>query len=385
MVSGGLIMMKKLFRDQLSNEELVSRLFATAKDDDIYADSAIYGQGLMDLGAATNPWGIPAFMGTLPGSGPGANSAPAFSTSMVLGAPLGDSLPQALASQDIAAFDSLGAPFWFAASQFTVPSSGTSVATRLQRFLNPIQSHSLPHSWQFNIQQNALAIETGHLALTDGASRFTMDGPQGVAVTLFQEPGDLEGLTLAWTPTAFGTFTVEAGYLNEQQSLLGSQATGAFGRLSAETFFLGAGLHTTAGSWQLAAQGELGQANPSLGTSLLIDAASPLSTSAFRLQAARPFANGSILSFSLSQPLRVESGSLELSLPTGRTHDGMVTSTTLSAPLSPGGRQLDLTAKLEFPWLGGDVSLGATRSRQPRHQRTAAPEWTVFTGYRSTW
>ena len=63
MVSGGLITMKKLFRDQLSNEELVSRLFSTANDDGIYANSAIYGHGLMDLGAATNPWGTPGFMG----------------------------------------------------------------------------------------------------------------------------------------------------------------------------------------------------------------------------------------------------------------------------------------------------------------------------------
>ena len=385
MVSSGLIMMKKLFRDQLSNEELVSRLFATAKDDGIYANAAIYGQGLMDLGAATNPWGIPAFMSTLPGSGPGANSTSAVSTSMVLGAPLGDSLPQALASQDIAAFDSLGAPFWFAANRFTVPSSGTSIATRLNSFLNPIQPGQIPDSWQFNLQENAAAVETGHLALTDGASRFTMDGPQGVAATLFQEPGDLEGLTLAWTPKTFNAFTVAAGTLNEQQSLLGSQAKGAFGRLSAETFFLGAGLHTTAGSWQLAAQGELGQVNPAVGQSQFIGAVSSLSTSAFRLQATRPFAHGSTLSFSLSQPLRVESGSLDLSLPTGRTQDGVVTSKNLSAPLAPSGRQLDLTAKLEFPWLGGDVSLGATRSRQPRHQRTATPEWTVFTGYRSTW
>ena len=298
---------------------------------------------------------------------------------------MGDGLTQALGSQEIAAFDSLGAPFWFEANQFTVPSSGTSVATRLQRFLNPIQLRSLPDAWQFNVQENASARETGHLALTDGASRFTMDGPQGVAATVFQEPGDLQGLALAWTPTAFSALTVEAGYLNEQQSLLGSQAKGAFGHLSGETLFLGAGLHTTARSWQLAIQGEIGQANPSVGQSQLIDAVSSLSTSAFRLQATRPFANGSTLSFSLSQPLRVESGSVDLSLPTGRTQDGVVLSQALSAPLAPSGRQLDLTAKLEFPWLGGDVSMGATRSHQPRHQLKAAPEWTVFTGYRSTW
>ena len=163
-------------------------------------------------------------------------------------------LVNVLASQEIAAFDALGVPFWFKAGQFTVPSSGA-IAARLQRFLQPIQLRSLPDAWQFNVQENTSATETGHLALTHGASRFTMDGPQGVATTVFHDLGDLQGLTLAWTPAAFSSLTVEAGYLNEQQSLLGSQAKGAFGHLSGETLFLGAGLHTTAGSWQLAAQG----------------------------------------------------------------------------------------------------------------------------------
>ena len=58
---------------------------------------------------------------------------------------------------------------------------------------------------------------------------------------------------------------------------------------------------------------------------------------------------------------------------------------TLLAPLTPSGRQLDLSAQLDLPWLGGDLSLGATRSVQPRHQQSASPEWTVFTGYRATW
>ena len=382
MVSGGLLLMKKLFRDQLTNEELVARLFDTAKDDGMYSNSAIYGHGLMDLGAATNPWGIPEFMDTTVSETSGASVT---SSVVTLGAPLGDGLTQALSSQEIAAFDALGAPFWFEASHFTVPASGASVASRLQRFLNPIQLRSLPDAWQFNLRENVSATEIGHLALTDGASRFTVEAPQGVAATVFQKPQDLEGLTLAWTPTNFDALTIEAGYLNERHSLLGSQAKGAFGHLSGETLFLGAELNTTAGSWQLAAQGELGQVNPSVGQSRLIDTVSSLSTSAFRLQATRPFANGSTLSFSLSQPLRVERGFADFSLPTGRTQDGRVLSRVLSAPLAPSGRQLDLTAKLELPWLGGDLSMGATSSSQPRHQSKAAPEWTVFTGYRSTW
>ena len=129
----------------------------------------------------------------------------------------------------------------------------------------------------------------------------------------------MEGLALAWTPMAFSALTMEAGYLNEQNSLLGSEAKGAFGSLAGETLFLGAGLNATAGSWQWAAWGELGQVTPSVGQSQWIDGVSPLSTSAFRLQASHPFVEGSTLSFSLSQLLRVESGSVVLSLPTGRT------------------------------------------------------------------
>ncbi len=292
-ISGGLAVMKQLFRDSLSNRELVDRLFATAKDDGIHATSAIYGHGLMDLGAATNPWGVPEFMGTLPSTssdplGASDVGTPITSTFMTLGAPLGDGLSNALASQEIAAFDALGTPFWFQAGDFTVPSAVVSVAARLQRFLNPIQWRSLPDVWRFNLQENAPATETGHLALTDGASRFTVDGPQGVAATVFQEPGEMEGLTLAWTPMAFSALTMEAGYLNEQNSLLGSEAKGAFGSLAGETLFLGAGLNATTGSWQWAAWGELGQVTPSVGQSQWIDGVSPLSTSAFRLQAPTP-------------------------------------------------------------------------------------------------
>ena len=58
MVSGGLAIMKQLFRDQLANEELVSRLFLTADSTGIYADRDVYGNGRMDLGAATSPVGV---------------------------------------------------------------------------------------------------------------------------------------------------------------------------------------------------------------------------------------------------------------------------------------------------------------------------------------
>ena len=381
LVTGGLAIMKHVFRGQLTNEQLVSRLFETANDvgpQGIYANSAVYGHGLMDLGAATNPWGTPAFMGA------SGAALPISSTSLTLGVPFGDGLANALASREVVAFDSLGAPFWFEAASFTGLSEGASLATRLNDFLRPAQLRSIPETWQFNLKENATATEIGHLALANGASRLTIAGPQGVSAMLFQDPRELEGLTLACTPRTFDAFTVEAGYLNEHQSLLGSHGEGAGGRFSGETLFLGAGLNVTAGNWQLAAQGEVGHVTPAVAHSQFIKEISSLSTSSFRLAASRPFANGSALHFSLSQPLRVESGSFTHNLVASGAH-ALSLDQAVSDPLAPQCRQLDLTARLDLPWLGGDLSLGATRSAQPRHQQSAAPEWTLFTGYRSTW
>ena len=383
MVSGGLAVMKQLFRGQLSNEQLVSRLFATARDDGIYANAEIYGHGLLDLGAATQPWGTPDFMGVgQPTSGQGA---PIAAPSFAAGPALGDAVSQALGSQDVAAFDSLGAPFWFDAGVFTVEAPGTTVAARLQEVLHPIHRQPIPRAWQFRLSEDSSVLETGHLALANAASRLTTTGPQGLSASLFQSPQRLQGLALSWNPEPLPMVSIGAGYIHEPESLLGSRANGAFGQLSADTVFLSAGLNTTAGRWTLAAVGEMGAVKPSLASSDWIDHVSSLATSAFRLQASRAFDNGNTLRFSLSQPLRVDHGAAAFSLPTGRTQDGVVTGTSFSSSLAPSGRQLDLTTTLEMPLAGGDFSLGVTRSRQPGHQRTAAPEWSVFTGYRSTW
>ena len=400
MVSGGLAVMKQLFRDQLSNTALVSRLFSTAKKDGIHADRSIYGQGLMDLGAATNPWGMAAFMGT--GQAVGAQSrgdsvgqqgggVELSSTSLSLGSAMGDGLSEALARQEIAAFDSLGAPFWFSAGSFTLPAEGPSLAARFQQFLAPAVEPTTPEKWQVDFQSGAPALEAGHLALTHGADRLSFHGPQGLSATLFQRSPDydqapLAGLAVSWNPQALPALSLAAGYLQEPEELLGSQGSGAFGELSGHTLFLSAELDTTTPQgWQLSAQGELGMVNPAVARSQFISDISTLTSSAFRLQARKPLENGAAFRLALSQPLRVESGAAALSLPTGRTKDGLVVGTDLSAPLSPSGRQLDLTAQLDLPLLGGELSLAATHSRQPQHQKGADHQWTFFTGYRANW
>ncbi|HBP53167.1 MAG TPA: hypothetical protein DD643_01890, partial [Synechococcus sp. UBA8638] len=387
MVSGGLAIMKQLFRNQLSNEELVSRLFATANDDGIYATANTYGHGLMDLGAATNPWGIPAFMGA--GQSTSAvetQGSPITAAALAAGPALGDAFSHALGSQEVAAFDSLGGPFWFNADAFVVESPGASLAILLQDFLRSShRQQPAPETWQFHVQKTAPPTADGHLALANGASSFTMTGPQGVTASFLQAPERLHSLTLSWEPPSLPMVSFAAGHVKEYDSLLGSQGSGAFGQLSAETVFLGAGVEGSAGRWSLSAMGEVGIVTPSVASSHLITTISSLGTSAFRLQARRSLGNGGALSLSLSQPLRVDRGAAVFSPTTGRTKDGVVIGASSKEPLSPSGRQLDLGATLELPLARGNLSLRVAGSIEPQHQSTAETQWAVFTGYRATW
>ena len=108
-VSGGIALLADYFRNQLGNTEILERLFMTANKTGIYADSSIYGQGLMDLDAATSPVGQTnvLIMNAL-----GLKSFPAVSTSLAsFGPAIGDAWAKHL-NREFVVFDQLGAPFF---------------------------------------------------------------------------------------------------------------------------------------------------------------------------------------------------------------------------------------------------------------------------------
>ncbi|MGR3984484.1 MAG: S8 family serine peptidase, partial [Gammaproteobacteria bacterium] len=112
MVSGSLAVMRQYFRRQLGNTELVSRLLATANRDGRYANSDIYGHGLVNLDAATAP--VESLSTSLSGD-PLARpfTGGGFAQS---GGAFGGAMQDALAGVEIAAFDQLDAPFFFPAT-----------------------------------------------------------------------------------------------------------------------------------------------------------------------------------------------------------------------------------------------------------------------------
>ena len=400
MVSGGLAVMKHLFRGQLSNSALVSRLFATANKTGIYADRSIYGQGLMDLGAATNPWGEVAFMGTGRTVAQQREGTAAADSAIRQSGTLGDSFALALAQREVAAFDALGAPFWLAAGDLVHSLPHRSATARLDRLLGDSGDDDRPDddAWWLNVRPADRGGDFGHLALADGAARFDLATPHDWSTAFFHRNDEggrhpLSGFAAQWRPADLPAATVQAGWLAEPDSLLGSSASGAFGRLAGSTAFLSARLEADGpAGWRLSAQGELGAVSPDSTRGPLIRELSTLSTSAFRLAATRALSRGgATLRLAVEQPVRVTAGAAFLDLPTGRTVEGRVVGETVGFGLAPSGRQLDLSARVDYPLTisglttngltSGALALESIWSRQPGHRADAPSEWTILAGW----
>ena len=403
MVTGGLAVMKHLFRDQLLNTALVARLFTTADRSGRYADSTIYGQGVMDLGAATAPVGTTqvALDGRV-----GGTAHPLQETRLDLGGALGDGFARALGGREIAAFDTLGAPFWFDFGDFASVPDALPMAERLRDLMAPAPDpHALgarpfafPHRSQpgiaepgasrleFGFLATPAGAEGGHLGLAEGAMTLSLAGRDGLAFTAFSTlgidgPDPALGGAVWWRPTG-AKLGLRAGWLTEREAMLGTSAEGAFGRLTAHAAFAGLEKEAEVGGWRIAGGTELGVVSPRPSAGLFTDL-SPLATSAFALAATRPLDDDASFRLSIAQPLRVESGRATLSLPVGRTKGGDVLRRAVTADLSPTGRQIDIAARWHRRTAsGGDLRLGVSWTHQPGHRADADPALALLAGWR---
>ena len=399
MVSGGLALMKHFFRGQLSNRELLTRLFATANKNGDYGTSSIYGQGLMDLGAAVSPVDNAQVMTNSRVGENGQNGHSIQTTQLRLGQAFGNSLSRSLAGREIAAFDALGAPFWFDLSGLAGAAYRPSSMVRLYSLMAQGRKTGRPAArgtrmtlapyalavhrgaWRVGLYESPATAESSLLNLAGNAATVTLKAQNGFEATAFTTVNQVTSLTtaglprqqtsdvgalLAWRPpdTPVG---VRVGWLKEGNSLLGSTATGAFGRLSANNVFTGFEAATEFGGWRLAFDTEIGLVAPNVGSGL-IDGVSWLTTSAMSLRAHRRLTAHDEVTVSVSQPPRIENGSAQFSLPVGRTRDGVILRESFSAGLVPSARQIDVAARWRRTGVfGGELQAEAAASHNPGH------------------
>ena len=435
MVTGSLAVMKGLFGDQLSNTDLVVRLFATADKTGRYADETIYGQGLLDLGAATSPVGEPVIVvvGSIVGGG-----VPLTTTSLASGKAFGDSLLRSVAGEGVVTFDALGAPFSYDLGSFVGYAKSSSLQERLQTLMDsedvleegpayglsaPVMTTGRRFFPGGRVSRTRNGRETsgdvssglsfgrvadkGHLSVAKGALMVSWeDGEGGLSATAFgtAEPSStatMRGYTttptgypaghadkphtsggvVAWQPSG-APIGLRAGWMTEQGSVLGASGRGAFGSLTGQTGFVG--LHTgwKTDTWSVHANAEFGTIASTPEKSLIKDISGVI-TSTFGLSATRSFGAGRALQVSLSQPLRVESGRASFVVPVARTKSGSVVRRSFTSGLSPSGRQIDFSLSWHHRVSESSrVHLSGILTHNPGHRANAKPEATLLLGWK---
>lgn len=380
MVAGGLAVMKQLFRDQMSSEELVTRLLETADDTGVYADRAVYGRGKLDLAAATHPVGVLEVpVGASRVAGADRAGRRLRGTGLSLGAAFGGGLASAVTGHEIMAVDGLGAPFWYRLEDFVAPAKGAAVDARLRGLLaSPSGGSREP-----GVRVRAISpADGGHFALAEGGTMATFTNGAGLSASVFgSRPGrDAAGGALGWRPGG-SPVGLRLGWIGEDERILGGAGHGAFGSLAADTAFMRVAGDVGPGAWRLGAHAEWGRVR-ARARGGLIDDVSAIATSAFGVQAQAAVTDGDVLRFSVSQPLRVEDGRASLTLPVARTRYGAVQHAAFAPDLAPDERQIDLAATWERRLAAGRLGLGVVWSRNPGHGASEAPTLTFLAAAR---
>ncbi len=423
-VAGALALMEEAFRGQLGSTEMVSRLLAAADKSGIYADREIYGQGLLDIEKATRP------IGTARASLGRSLEGPAVAlqrTAIAAGPAWGDAFEQGLAGRELAVFDRLNAPFFIPMEAFHASwamDGGMRADRRFAGFLDRAskttpEPAAMVGGWILSSARSLAAAlyfpegssqtagtENAWIALgargvgmardffpADGRSRlrggFFMQSPGITRGERLTVPGRTHGALLNLDASgAYGRVSAELGMLRESERLLGAGASGAYGQLAGNTWFTRlVAERELRGGLRLVAAAQGGYTSAEINHGLLRKARHVLSSAYsagihWKRKAPDPAGR---LWLTVSQPLRNESGAVELDYPAGRTRAGAVVRETAWLAAEPSGRQLDITLGYETALRSSAGSAPAWHLRaefwhslQSGHRAGAHPENTLF-------
>lgn len=424
-VSGAAALLAELF-PELGGAEIAARLLATANQDGKYADSAVYGQGLLDLATATEPLGAVAV------AAPNQQTTALLAdTSLRSGLAFGDSLQRGLASTAVAVSDSQGAVFAAPISGLVEPAPVRPLVL-LDSFNRFADAHrhqtvtvapdvQLGFSGDKTAARADLTLTAGatkwHFAWTDIAqpatvprvdllsdawlSPFRSMAPRRIEVTATQaatrttevvvsafvgedqdtgEPSRTVGATteVVWRADGFSV-AGRGGALVEKDTVLGAWGTGAFAFApGTRTYFVGASATAPLPAGlrlDFAVDAGITMAKP--GSQSVLTEITPIRSQTVSAGIAKPnlVSRDDVFGVVVHQPLRVASGSFGIPTFAGRDAGGAVRHDTQQIALAPSGRAIDLEAYYhrQLP-SDGAISLNAMWRRSPGHARDASDE-----------
>ena len=220
----------------------------------------------------------------------------------------------------------------------------------------------------------ALRHSLGDWGLTASASSGRIDVPLAEQRALLlrgeqvSDPVATFGIAI---DRSFGDIDAALGFnlMSEARSLLGATFHEGLGLSGSETMFVDIDLGwNIAAGWRAGASWRQGFSTPHGGA--LLGENSDLASSAWSFDLARSgvFADNDALALRVAQPLRVESGSLNLLLPSDFSYTTLTpTYSERSIALSPSGREVMGEVSWRGSWGGGAASTSVFVRRQPGH------------------
>ena len=458
-VSGGLAVIADHFEGQLGSQEIVSRLFSTANKKGVYADMAIYGQGLMDLNAATEPVGQVSAMMSLSLSGP---MTPAIFSNIQLTSPsFGDAITNGIGNHSVIFFDALDAPFrrslsslvsdyrnqiinmdGFGGIQNPISHSvitddsefeigGLRTESLMGELVTPYHllnaradknqffsyynysnnsflSHGLNGSWAMGIFQDAqLRSERSlrtqfsnpwlNFSATGTTFGSTFQGNNRFDIALAISSGrnkfnrneifnkrDSSTVALLEIQPKSKMPSLQLGLMKENDASLGLSGSGAFnGSNNQLTSFVGLSNSLDLAGGLLFGSLYWGKSNDISNELGMMRSVSKLYSSAFGIGFMKSsiISNNDKLILTVDQPIRIESGKLQLNVPTYRTKEKNVLFNSMNFNLDPSGREIHTKAQYLSSYKNIGLGLTLGYKADPYHIKFMDDYWYMSLGF----
>ena len=352
-VAGVLARMMAQFRGQVGNTALVKRMMDTADNTGVFADTSLYGAGVVDPAAALAP------VGTLT-TGTHSNRARLESTRLRMPAAYGDAAGR-VAETEVASFDAWDFPFWTPASDLI--EDGEHTVDPIPTFAEPGLAGDcfladgyapdaacvpfVPDSERSEgfsgAAFGAAAGRVNGLAAADGAG-VTASLSEGITVAGFARgSGRLDG-------RASGAFSFAGGSSLGAVRVARRRAVDEDGRWSVDGQ-LAVAFDSPEGFGR--SEGTMFEAGPALLSSWAAGVTHAGDDGRTRL--------------AVTQPPRAERGTGRLTYPSGRRLDGTHVYETRTFSLRPSRRMVTASLSHRRPFAGGEVIVSVQRTENPGH------------------